>query len=84
MQMRPFFCMIKVMYEFAFSVYTIETYVTELDAREHARHPLVEGKASQHVCVYVCVCVSVGASPAVGCMRCLTLGMCGSLNAAHS
>jgi len=36
MQMRPFVCMIKGMYEFAFSVYTIEANITELDAQEHA------------------------------------------------
>lgn len=36
MQMRPFVCRIKGMYEFAFSVYTIKTNVTELGAREHA------------------------------------------------
>lgn len=28
--------MIKGMYEFAFSVYTIEANITELDAQEHA------------------------------------------------
>lgn len=30
MQMRPFVCIIKGMYEFAFSVYIIRTNVTEL------------------------------------------------------
>lgn len=73
MQMRPFFCMIKGMYEFAFSVYTIKTNVTELGAREHARQPFLEGEASQHICVN-CLNESVGASPGVGCMHCLTLG----------
>lgn len=40
MQMRPFFCVIKGMYEFAFSVYTIKANVTELSAQEHAGMPL--------------------------------------------
>lgn len=40
MQMRPFVCVIKGMYEFAFSVYTIKANVTELGAQEHASMPL--------------------------------------------
>lgn len=39
MQMRPFVGMIKGMYEFAFSVYTIEANIIKLDAQEHASMP---------------------------------------------
>lgn len=36
MQMRPFVCVIKGMYEFAFFVYTIKVNVTELGAQKWA------------------------------------------------
>lgn len=36
MQIKPFVCVIKGMYEFAFSVYTIKANVTELGAQEQA------------------------------------------------
>lgn len=36
MQMRPFVCVIKGMYEFAFSVCTIKVNVTELGAQKWA------------------------------------------------
>ena len=35
MQMGPFLCVIKGMYEFAFSIYTIKANITELSAQEH-------------------------------------------------
>lgn len=44
--MKPFVCMIKGMYKFAFSVYTIEANVTKLDAQEHASMPSYSFKLS--------------------------------------
>lgn len=50
MQMRPFVCVIKGMYEFAFSVYTVKANVTELGAQEHADMPL-QGLKLSSMCV---------------------------------